>query len=138
MTSDPGQSVSYFSRLDADECWALLAEVEVGRLAWQGDDGIVVLPVNYRLRDRSVVFQTSKDSRLSQLAEPTKVAFEVDDIDGEAIVGWSVLLQGVTGPAEADQEHRISWLDDERSVWIAVTPGAVSGRVMSGTKRSDS
>ena len=136
MTSEPGQGVTYFSRLDAEECWALLAEAEVGRLAWHGADGIVVVPVNYRVSDSRIVFQTADGSSLSRLAEPTEVAFEVDDIDGEAIIGWSVLVQGTTSRVEADADKPISWLDGERSVWIAVTPGAVSGRVMSGTKRS--
>ena len=41
------QPVTYFSRLDADECWALLADAEIGRIAWLGDDGISILPINF-------------------------------------------------------------------------------------------
>lgn len=135
MTSDPAEGVTYFSRLDADECWALLAEAQVGRIAWQGDDGIVIMPVNYRVIDRRIVFQTANGGALARLVEPREVAFQVDDIDQDTVVGWSVLVQGTTGEGEPDAE-RISWLDGERPVWIAVTAGAVSGRVLSGTKRS--
>ena len=54
MTSEPGQGVTYFSRLDADECWALLAEAEVGRVAWAHAGGIIVIPANYRIHDRTI------------------------------------------------------------------------------------
>lgn len=136
MTSDPAQGMTYFSRLDADECWALLAEAEVGRIAWQGDDGIVITPVNFRVIENTVVFQTAKGGSLARLVEPHEVAFQVDDIDQDTVVGWSVLVQGVTGATDAIGEDRISWLDGERPVWIAITAGAVNGRVLSGTKRS--
>ncbi|NHB85906.1 pyridoxamine 5'-phosphate oxidase family protein [Tessaracoccus sp. HDW20] len=94
MTSDPGSEVTYFSRLEADECWALLAEAEMGRIAWQGDDGLVVFPVNFRLDGHTVVFQTADGGALSRLTEPTEVAFQADEIDAEAAVGWTVLIQG--------------------------------------------
>ena len=136
MTSDPGRGVTYFSRLDADECWALLSEAEVGRVAWRGPEGLVIFPVNYRVAGHTIVFQTSEAGVLASLVEPTEVAFQVDDIDGDNVVGWSVLVQGTSRSGEAEKLDRISWLDGERPVWIAVTPGALSGRVMSGTKRS--
>ncbi len=136
MTTDPGQEVTYFSRLDADECWALLGESQVGRIAWAGADGIAITPVNFRLHGHTIVFQTAEGGSLAGLIEPTEVAFQVDDIDGEAVVGWSVMVQGVTRSGQAEREGHISWLDGDRPVWIAITAGAVDGRVMSGTKRS--
>jgi len=136
MTSDPGSEVTYFSRLEADECWALLAEAEMGRIAWRGDDGIVVFPVNFRLDGHTVVFQTTDGGALSRLTEPTEVAFQADEIDAEAAVGWTVLVQGTTRSGEAEKAGHISWLDGERPVWVAITAGAVSGRVMSGKRRS--
>lgn len=95
MTSEPGQGVTYFSRLDADECWALLAEAEVGRVAWAHAGGILVIPANYRIHDRTIEFQTTEGGALSRLVEPTVVAFEVDEIDAETAMGWSVLIGAV-------------------------------------------
>ena len=135
MTSEPGQGVTYFSRLDADECWALLAEAEVGRVAWAHAGGILVIPANYRIHDRTIEFQTTEGGALSRLVEPTVVAFEVDEIDAETAMGWSVLIQGQSGPAAVDSDERVSWLDGEWPVWVAITPGQISGRVVSGTKR---
>ncbi|SHJ77520.1 Pyridoxamine 5'-phosphate oxidase [Tessaracoccus bendigoensis DSM 12906] len=136
MTSDPGQHVTYFSKIEADECWALLSEAEVGRIAWQGDNGISIVPVNFRLHGQTIVFQTADGGSLARLVEPTEVAFQADDIDGESVVGWSVQVQGLTRSAEAEKEGQVSWLAGSRPVWIAVTAGAITGRVMSGTKRS--
>ena len=50
MMTEP-QPVTYFSRLDADECWALISECEVGRVAWASAEGISVVPVNFRVVD---------------------------------------------------------------------------------------
>lgn len=135
MTSEPGQGTSYFSRLDAEECWALLTEADVGRIAWVGEFGIVMIPVNYRVHEGAVVFQTAEGSILAKLAKTTPVAFEIDDIDGETATGWSVLVRGHSGPVSMGRDEAVSWLDDERSIWVAITPEQVSGRIVSGTKR---
>ncbi|GAA3856438.1 pyridoxamine 5'-phosphate oxidase family protein [Tessaracoccus defluvii] len=129
------QPVTYFSRLDADECWALLADAEIGRIAWLGDDGISILPINFVIDDGTVVFNTSPSSPLARLVEPTEVAFEADDIDNESAVGWSVIVRGITGPATEPERASISWLDD-RPIRLAITASTVAGRVVSGTRES--
>lgn len=47
--------VTYFERLDVPECLRLLGGGGVGRVVWQGADGLTVLPVNYRLINGAVV-----------------------------------------------------------------------------------
>lgn len=132
--TDPNQ-VSYFSRLDADECWALLAESEVGRVAWSGPDGIVIVPVNYQLAGRTVVFHTVPGSSLAALAEGAAVSFQADDIDRESAIGWSVLVRGKAGQADA-RTSSVSWLGDTRTVGVAITPDSIDGRVVSGNKKN--
>jgi len=131
MTTDP-LPVSYFTRLDAEECWALLAEGDVGRIAWIAPDGISVVPVNYHLVERSIVFHTSEESFLARLAERTEVAFQVDEIDPETATGWSVLVRGESGPADR-QVSSVSWLDG--TVGLAITAASIAGRVVSGQKK---
>ena len=63
------QPVTYFSRLDADECWALLADAEVGRIAWLGPDGINIVPVNFRTREGAIVFHTAHGTMLAALID---------------------------------------------------------------------
>ena len=128
------EPVTYFSRLDGDECWSLLADVRVGRLAWAAVDGLTVVPVNFLSDGRQIVFHTAPGTVLASLTQPTDVAFQVDQIDEETAVGWSVLVRGTTGPVEADS---VSWLADDRTVGIAVTATSIDGRVLSGTVRSE-
>lgn len=56
---------SYFEVLPEAECWELLATNEVGRVGWSDTDEATVLPVNYVVRDRSVVFRTRVGGKLS-------------------------------------------------------------------------
>lgn len=127
------EPVTYFTRLSAEECWALLSETTVGRIAWQDAQGIAVVPVNYTSDGGRIVFHTAPTTSLAALTNPTPVAFEVDLIDEETAVGWSVLVRGTSGPVEA---AAMSWLDD-RTVGIAIAASNIDGRVLSGTTRSE-
>ncbi|HSO69568.1 MAG TPA: pyridoxamine 5'-phosphate oxidase family protein [Arachnia sp.] len=134
MTTDP-QPVTYFSRLDADECWALVSEAVVGRIAWTSPEGISVVPVNFRVVEGVIVFHTTQESFLAGLAVPTEVAFQVDEIDQETATGWSVLVRGLSGPADAAVSS-ISWLEGGLTVGLAITASTIAGRVVSGTFKS--
>ncbi|HMS37097.1 MAG TPA: pyridoxamine 5'-phosphate oxidase family protein [Arachnia sp.] len=133
MTREP---VTYFSRLDADECWALLADAEVGRIAWLGPDGINIVPVNYRTREGVIVFHTAPGTMLATLLDATDVSFQVDEIDKESAIGWTVLARGATAPADAAAKS-ISWVEGDRTVGIAIEVSVLAGRVVSGTKSEE-
>lgn len=128
------RQVTYFSRLEQDECWALLAETDIGRVAWFGEDGIIVVPVNFTLHGRDIVFHTAPDSALARLADGGRVAFQADEIDRESAIGWSVLVQGTCTPA-GESVANTSWLDGERTVGVAISASSIDGRVVSGTKK---
>ena len=134
MTTDP-QHVTYFSRLEAEECWALIAEAEVGRIAWASTEGISVVPVNVRVVEGAIVFHTTPESFLAALAERTDVAFQVEEIDPETATGWTVLVRGTSGPADGAISSR-SWLEGGLAVGLAITASTIAGRVVSGTIRS--
>ena len=133
MTREP---VTYFSRLDADECWALLADAEVGRIAWLGPDGINIVPVNYRTREGVIVFHTAPGTMLATLLDATDVSFQVDEIDKETAIGWTVLARGTSTPADASVKS-ISWVDGDRTVGVAIEVSTLAGRVVSGTKSEE-
>ncbi|MFD0273647.1 helix-turn-helix domain-containing protein [Kitasatospora sp. NPDC127111] len=123
--------------LTVPECWRRLAAGGVGRVALTTALGPVVLPVNYRALDGTVLFRTAARSALA--ATPgTRIAFEVDRIDEAFRTGWSVL---VTGRAAAFDEpeaiDRLSrragpdpWAGGRRDVWIRLHPTAVTGRAI--------
>ena len=123
--------VTYFERLDVPECLHLLRTGGVGRVAWQDNaEGLTVLPVNYRVIGDSVVFRTSEASTLARLAKPTRVAFQVDEIDHATAVGWSVLVRGMSDICEVHDVD--SFLPRDPAVGVAVRIEEVTGRVMSG------
>lgn len=123
--------VTYFERLDVPECLHLLRTGGVGRVAWQDNaEGLTVLPVNYRVIGDSVVFRTSAASTLARLVKPTRVAFQVDEIDHATAVGWSVLVRGMSDICEVCDVD--SFLPRDPAVGVAVRIEEVTGRVMSG------
>ncbi|HSA52146.1 MAG TPA: pyridoxamine 5'-phosphate oxidase family protein [Yinghuangia sp.] len=119
-----------------DECFARLALHSVGRVSPASCDRPFVLPVNYVLDERDIVFRTTPDSSLAEVEGP--VAFEVDDLLQSARLGWSVL---VTGEAERltdeTETRRLAtrapepWPGGERPVWIRIRPKRVTGRRVS-------
>ncbi len=80
--------------LDEEECLALLAATEVGRVGVAVDGQPLVFPVNYVFDDGSVIVRTNVGTMLSA-ASFARVAFEIDDFDAAARSGWSVMVQGV-------------------------------------------
>lgn len=124
--------VTYFTTLDSDECRELLRSGRIGRVAWAAEEGINVLPVNYRVVDGQIVFHTADGSVLSALTEPTPVSFQVDEIDVESAIGWSILVRGTTSAAQAVPAQ--SWAPGAH-VGIAISTDRLSGRVVSGTPK---
>ena len=72
-----------FQELGRQQCYELLAIQEVGWVAWQAADGLQILPVTYALFEGAIYFRTSPHSIVSELAQRTEVAFEVDELDQE-------------------------------------------------------
>lgn len=78
--------------MDQDECWRRLRRTQMGRLAFEAEDRIAVLPLNFLVRGKNLVFQTSLDAEfLTDQRKP--LTFEVDE--WSAHEAWSVLLRGV-------------------------------------------
>ena len=119
------------------ECLRLLGSVPVGRIGFQADGEVVVLPVNHVVDGQSVVFRTSAGSKLSAADGQSQVVFEADDYDPGRRAGWSVVVNGqaqvVYDDAEIETLNRRgldSWVDDARPFWIRIRPASVSGRLI--------
>lgn len=127
-----------FAALDPDDCRALLRTQEVGRVAWTSPvAGLLILPVNYVVRDGLVVFRTSRSSVLAELTEGREVSFQVDDIDVSTGNGWSVMLQGVSStPTDEAQlaalraDGPMPWAMGDRDLFVTVQVREISGRVV--------
>jgi uncharacterized protein len=126
--------------LPLDDCFRLLGSVPVGRIGFQADGEVVVLPVNHVVDRQCVAFRTAAGSKLSAADGQTRVLFEADDYDAGRRAGWSVVMNGVAQAVYEDAEiealnrHGLdSWADEaDRPFWIRIRPESVSGRLIAG------
>ncbi len=119
--------------LTTEECWALLHDQELGRLAFHLADEVHLVPVNFAVdHDRRLVIRTSEGSKLLGLTMDADVAFEVDEVSDE--VARSVVIRGRAHElhgAEADAVDQLPlrpWVDEVRSVVVAIEVDEMTGR----------
>lgn len=124
-------------RLDEAECWAFLGRHRIGRIGLVQHQRPVVLPVNYAVDDRAIVFRTAPGAKLSAAARGAVVAFEVDEVDEVFEWGTSVIVHGdaaeVTDHAERRRLDGLGlrpWAPGGRDHVVRVTPSWVSGRTI--------
>ncbi len=131
-------------RMSADECWALLRQQVVGRIAFVTDGLPVVFPVNYRVVTVGdvpwIILRVRPQHSIDHA--PPFVAFEIDGVDGSSREGWSVLVRGALQhldpheveqlPGPADPEP---WVEHDRTSWLAVKSRAVAGRRLRAPER---
>jgi nitroimidazol reductase NimA-like FMN-containing flavoprotein (pyridoxamine 5'-phosphate oxidase superfamily) len=117
------------------ECFGLLEPGGVGRVGFAAADGIMMLPVNFAVTRKTIVFRTAPDTLLAVYADG-RVSFQADHLDEVLHEGWSVLVHGharkVTDEREVKQlEDRTRlepWAAGPRDVYVRITPARISGR----------
>jgi nitroimidazol reductase NimA-like FMN-containing flavoprotein (pyridoxamine 5'-phosphate oxidase superfamily) len=80
--------------MSRERCIELLEASHVGRVAWQSSDGQQILPVSYAYHQGHVIFRNSPYGVLSELVQAHDVAFEVDELDQNEHLGWSIVIRG--------------------------------------------
>lgn len=122
--------------MSRERCIELLEASHVGRVGWQASDGQQILPVSYAYHQGTIVFRTSPYGALSELVQAHDVAFEVDELDQNERLGWSIVVQGRAQAVEEPQDLVQFWTIDEVSPWAAgirnlfvqITPTRTTGR----------
>lgn len=121
--------------LDEETCWQLLERQTVGRLAVAVGRQPDIFPVNYVVRDRTIVFRTAGGTKLAGALLGGLVAFEIDAVDDANQRGWSVVVHGTATEAETLDELLDAellplepWVDATKNRWVTITPTQVSGR----------
>ena len=79
--------------LSPAECLGLLEAGGIGRVGFASADGIKMLPVNFAVSGKAIIFRTQPDTLLAVYAD-RQVSFEADHLDQAHREGWSVLVQG--------------------------------------------
>jgi nitroimidazol reductase NimA-like FMN-containing flavoprotein (pyridoxamine 5'-phosphate oxidase superfamily) len=127
--------------LNRDECVELIESTPIGRVGFWADGAPLVLPVNFRWHENSVVFRTLEGQKLDAAAISQPVCFEVDRWDDRNHDGWSVVVRGVAEHVsewadveQLEQLGLIPWAGDEwRSRWVRIVPTEISGRWLHGS-----
>jgi pyridoxamine 5'-phosphate oxidase-like protein len=121
--------------LAADECLKLLSSVPVGRLVFTLGGLPAVRLVNFFVDDRTVIFATADGDKYRAAQREDVVAFEVDEVDVDRHLGWTVTATGrlsVVDPAEAALvEHTRpigSWAPNRDAHLIRLTIEVLEGR----------
>lgn len=130
--ADPGEAL--VEKLTTAECWRLLEQRELGRLALDGTDGMPdVFPVNYLVHNGNVFIRSAPGSKLIDIAANPAAAFEVD---GElAAYRWSVIVRGTAHRLDVDADiHEsgilglTSWSPTGKHNFVRITPTVITGR----------
>jgi nitroimidazol reductase NimA-like FMN-containing flavoprotein (pyridoxamine 5'-phosphate oxidase superfamily) len=129
--------------LDAQECLSLLEPGGVGRVGLTSAEGVVILPVNFAVAGKTIIFRTAPDSLLAAHGN-AQVSFEADHLDEVHSEGWSVLVQGHAHKISNEQEvsrleqatHLEPWAAGARDVYVRVTLVRISGRRIWGAEPS--
>ena len=134
----PGHRVRW-QELTRGECFGLLAQQQVGRVAVVDDRGPVVFPVNFVLDRHMVVFCTGEGTKLDAAASCSRVAFEIDGFDAAVHAGWSVVVRGEA--VEVTDQHELArlrklpllaWAPGARGRYVRILPAKLTGRRISG------
>jgi nitroimidazol reductase NimA-like FMN-containing flavoprotein (pyridoxamine 5'-phosphate oxidase superfamily) len=136
----PASTEPDIEQLPDEECWALLASTQLGRLAVVADDGVDIFPVNFVVKDHLVFFSSAPGSKLMDITEQSQVAFEADGIANRH--RWSVVIKGSARRLALDSEieesgvrglHTLSPTDKWN--YVRITPATVTGRRFRSTRR---
>jgi hypothetical protein len=119
--------------LAEDSCWALLEPESFGRLAVSIDGQPQIFPVDFYASNPDILFRSANGTKLRGLAANSRIAFEVDQTDGEET--WSVVVTGIariiTDAAEiavADRTPLPSWIPTSPYLYVRISPTAIRGR----------
>ena len=121
-----------------DECTERIMDAPIGRIGFVHDGMPMVVPVNFRWHEDTIVFRTQEGQKLSD-SDSRPVCFEIDSWNQSTRTGWSVILQGiaeeVTSWAEKEQLEQIGlypWTNEVfRRRWVRVRPTEITGRKIS-------
>jgi transcriptional regulator with XRE-family HTH domain len=117
------------------ECYRLLGPRGIGRIAFKSASGLMVVPVNYAVKDATIVIRTGAGSLIGAHGDGP-ASFQADHFDLELGQGWSVLVCGeahrVLQPGElrnlTDDCDLRPWPAGVHDLFIRIVPGRITGR----------
>lgn len=117
------------------ECWELLDESAIGRLAVDIAGEPDIFPVNFIVNQGGIVFRSAAGTKLTGAVLNRFVAFEIDGYEPSARTAWSVVVKGTASPIERMQEvfdaedlPLFPWISWEKPNFVRIDPTSVTGR----------
>lgn len=123
---------SGIQHIAAEECWALLDDHDVGRLAYHLVDEVHIVPLNYVVAGHEIYIRTHSGNKLLAAALSSDVALEIDYHDEES--AWSVVARGRLRRLEPPEHAplldfpRRPWFVDEEVEVVELVPESIEGR----------
>lgn len=138
MTTHDHWFWSHLREIPREECIALLDGEVAGRVGFNDDVGPVVLPINYRMRQGSVIIATGWATSFARFALGRVIALEVEDLDPLTESGWSVMVRGRAELLTSDARPEPSelprpWADGPRPLLVRIVPDTITGRRLIGS-----
>lgn len=128
---------SALTQLPRAECLKLMASVPMGRVIYTRRALPAVELVTFAFVRDDIVLRTDPSGQLAVAARGAVVAFEVDWLDLDQQVGWSVTAIGpsrtVTDPEEVARLKTIglsSWAPGAPAHFIKISPEILNGRYL--------
>ncbi|MFI7481021.1 pyridoxamine 5'-phosphate oxidase family protein [Kocuria sp. M1R5S2] len=132
MTQGHGNHVE---ELPANECWELLGNSPVGRLAVWVEDHPEIFPVNYVVDHGTLVLRSGEGTKLGAALADVAVALETDGYDDSSGRAWSVVVKGRAARIQQVQELMdtvalplFPWQEGRKGIFVRITPQFVTGR----------
>ena len=117
-----------------EECWQLVSTRRWGRLLVVVANHPELFPVDHLVDGRSLLVRTEEGTKL-RAALGARVGFEVDEVDDDARLGWTVMLAGYANEVFDTRELDLPEIDADEAVWtgdrvhwLRIVPFKVSGR----------
>jgi transcriptional regulator with XRE-family HTH domain len=128
-------SAGRVERMGRADCYRLLGQRGIGRLAFGTAAGLAVLPVNYAVVQSTIVIRTGTGSLIAVHGDGP-VSFEADHFDLELAQGWSVLVRGDAHRVMQPGEQRnlregcdlLPWPAGEHDLFVRIVPARITGR----------
>ncbi len=135
MSTEPTPTAHSLVPLSEAECWQLLGESGIGRLAVVVGHQPDVFPVNYLVDDQRIVIRSAEGTKLAAALMGQLVAFEIDAFDSTYHAGWSVVVHGTAtedrslpGTMRDESLDLEPWADGTKSRYIHIQPSTITGR----------
>lgn len=117
------------------ECWTLLGEHTVARLAVDIAGQPDIFPINYVVDGDSVVFRSGAGTKLAGAVLGRHVAVEIDGRDEADRSVWSVVVKGIAREVDDMSERFIvedlplyPWVTSYKPNFVRIEPHLTTGR----------